>query len=120
MALVIEADAQVAEMTAGMLRSEGFDVAVATTAHDAREQLEQNEFDLVMADFVMPDLGAMTLYGELMRSRPMMARRLIFTTPGFLTSETLRFLEELKLVLVAKPYTRVTLRDAIARMLRRL
>jgi|GraSoiStandDraft_45_1057281.scaffolds.fasta_scaffold292265_1 two-component system response regulator HydG len=53
--LLIEDERPVANMLGIALRSEGYDVDLAETAADARKRLDSLRYDLVIADWRLPD-----------------------------------------------------------------
>ncbi|MDB5999890.1 MAG: response regulator of zinc sigma-54-dependent two-component system [Rhizobacter sp.] len=63
-ALIVEDDAEAAEMMAELISSLGFTAAVATSLRDARRQLALNEPDIVLLDLVLPDGSGMTLFDD--------------------------------------------------------
>ncbi|UZG45409.1 sigma-54-dependent transcriptional regulator [Caldimonas thermodepolymerans] len=63
-ALIVEDDADSAEMMAALIASEGFTAATATSLRDARRQLALQEPDIVLLDLVLPDGSGMELFNE--------------------------------------------------------
>ena len=63
-ALIVEDDAEAAEMMAELIASLGFTAAVATSLRDARRQLALNEPDIVLLDLMLPDGSGMTLFDD--------------------------------------------------------
>jgi DNA-binding NtrC family response regulator len=63
-ALIVEDDADSAEMMAALIASEGFTAATAQTLRDARRQLAMREPDIVLLDLHLPDGSGMDLFKE--------------------------------------------------------
>ncbi|WP_119155690.1 sigma-54-dependent transcriptional regulator [Caldimonas tepidiphila] len=63
-ALIVEDDADSAEMMAALIASEGFTTATATTLADARRQLALHEPDIVLLDLMLPDGSGMQLFDD--------------------------------------------------------
>ncbi|AKJ30620.1 sigma-54-dependent transcriptional regulator [Caldimonas brevitalea] len=63
-ALIVEDDADSAEMMAALIASEGFTAATATSLRDARRQLALQEPDIVLLDLMLPDGSGMELFNE--------------------------------------------------------
>ena len=63
-ALIVEDEADVAEMMAALIASEGFTAATAHTLRDARRQLAMQEPDLVLLDLMLPDGSGMDLFKD--------------------------------------------------------
>ena len=60
-ALVVDDEADAAEMMAALIATEGFTVATAGSLKDARRQLALQEPDVVLLDLVLPDGSGMQL-----------------------------------------------------------
>ena len=52
--LLIDDDRELAQLVSDLLAMNGFDVAVATDAQDAREKLSKSAYDLLISDVMMP------------------------------------------------------------------
>jgi DNA-binding NtrC family response regulator len=63
-ALIVEDDADSAEMMAALIASEGFTAATAQTLRDARRHLAMREPDIVLLDLMLPDGSGMDLFKE--------------------------------------------------------
>jgi EAL domain-containing protein (putative c-di-GMP-specific phosphodiesterase class I) len=59
--LVVEDNAQLLALTAELLESAGFEVHTATNGRLALDRLNATEYDVVVSDISMPDLGGMDL-----------------------------------------------------------
>lgn len=63
-ALVVDDEADAAEMMAAMIATEGFTVATAGSLRDARRQLALQEPDIVLLDLMLPDGSGMQLFED--------------------------------------------------------
>ena len=63
-ALIVEDDADSAEMMAALIASEGFTAATANSLRDARRQLALQEPDIVLLDLMLPDGSGMELFND--------------------------------------------------------
>ena len=61
-ALIVDDDADTAEMLAAMVASQGFTAAVARTIRDARRQLAMTVPDVVFLDLMLPDGKGIELF----------------------------------------------------------
>jgi PAS domain S-box-containing protein len=68
--LVVDDDASVREACAETLVAEGSEVVQATDGLDALDKLEQEPFDLVLSDVVMPDMDGYELYSTARKRFP--------------------------------------------------
>src|SRR5438132_6762641 len=63
-ALVVDDEADSAEMMAALISTEGFTVATAGSLRDARKQLALQEPDIVLLDLMLPDGNGMQLFDD--------------------------------------------------------
>jgi signal transduction histidine kinase len=81
------------------------DVVVVSRATEAFERLAADpNFDLVLCDLVMPDVGGPEVYATLSERWPRLAKRVIFMTGGAFTPATKEFLSRGETPLLAKPF----------------
>ena len=84
--LVIDDEAVVLDSCRKILRSEGFEVVLATTVDDALTALEQDEFSLLLIDIKMPKRDGLYLM-DVLRERG--ERIPIVVMSGYQTAETI-------------------------------
>lgn len=74
----------------------------------AREALrcfgEDREFDVVLCDLQMPDMSGVELYQAVKQQWPELAERFIFITGGAFSPEARRFLEDVDIACINKPF----------------
>jgi len=63
-ALIVEDDADSAQMMAALVATEGFSAATARSLHDARRQMALQQPDVVLLDLQLPDGSGMSLLDE--------------------------------------------------------
>ena len=63
-ALIVEDDADSAQMMASLVGAEGFSAATARSLHDARRQMAMHQPDVVLLDLLLPDGNGMSLLDE--------------------------------------------------------
>jgi signal transduction histidine kinase/CheY-like chemotaxis protein len=88
-----------------MLSSE-HDVTMADGAAAARELMKAQRFDLVLCDLIMPRVGGIDLYQELLASDPAHAERMVFMTGGAFQSRVAKFVAEMGERCIQKPFGR--------------
>lgn len=66
---LVEDDEQIAGNLADLLRSEGFEVAHASTQREALSRLGEESFDLALVDISLPDGSGFTICTEIKRVR---------------------------------------------------
>lgn len=70
--LVVDDDAHILKLYKLELEEEGYDVTIAGSGKDAMEKFEQEEFDLVTLDILMPDVDGITLLRKMKELKPRM------------------------------------------------
>ena len=105
-------------LAAGLQRalSREHTVVVATSGREAKGILAEDEgFDVILCDLMMPDVTGMELHAYVLAERPHLASRMIFMTGGAFTEGARVFLENVPNIRVEKPFEidrlRATLRD---------
>ena len=102
--LVVDDETAMRGAIAAFLRSLGHQVTAAASGLEARALLDANEYDVVLLDLRMSDLGGDTLYDELRDRDPRHASRVVFVT-GDVQSEAARhFLARAGRPVVGKPF----------------
>ncbi|HUH04219.1 MAG TPA: response regulator, partial [Kofleriaceae bacterium] len=101
--LVVEDEAEIAQMVAEILRRDGHEIVLAGSGREALARLGDGPVDLILSDVRMPDLDGPGLHAELAARSPALARRLVFLTGDVLTPETGSFLAATGLPVLEKP-----------------
>lgn len=105
--------------TLRVLLSDEHDVVLAESGSAAREELEREDFDLVLCDLMMPVVSGMDLHRWLSARSPAQAARVVFMTGGVFTDEARDFLDRVPNRRIEKPFdTRQLLKligEALAR-----
>src|SRR5688500_15183535 len=69
--LVLEDDVTLASALRDFLEDEGWQVETAGTAAEAREKLTHHIFDLVLADYLLPDADGLSVFEEIQVRSPL-------------------------------------------------
>ncbi len=69
--LVLEDDVVLAQTLKEFLEQSGWRVECSHTAGDARSKLESDVFDLVLADYLLPDAHGLVVFEEIQRRSPL-------------------------------------------------
>jgi PAS domain S-box-containing protein len=102
--LVVDDEPAMRTAIGNFLSSLGHGVTVAAGGHEARALLDRNEYDVVLLDLRMPDLGGDDLYRELVQRDPRHARRVVFVTGDTHNAQARHFLAEAGRPSVSKPF----------------
>ena len=76
--LVVDDEVEVAELIAEVLGKEGMDVEIAHSGAEAINCLQTAEYDLLLSDLNMPQMGGRQLYETIMRDFPDMLKATAF------------------------------------------
>jgi two-component system NtrC family sensor kinase len=102
--LVVDDEGAMRAAIATFLTTLGHQVTAATGGLEARALLDANEYDVVLLDLRMPDLGGDTLYEELRDRDPRHARRVVFVTGDVQSDAARRFFARAGRPVVGKPF----------------
>jgi two-component system, NtrC family, sensor kinase len=108
--LVVDDEPHILHYMRATLEAWGHVPVVATDGQEALELAANESFDLIISDLRMPRLGGREFYEELVRRRPAMAARLVFSTGDTVRGDTLAFLESLARPYLHKPFSLSELR----------
>jgi signal transduction histidine kinase len=70
-------------------------------------------FDVVLSDFMMPDIGGKEMHQRILEMDPQLAKRVVFLTGGAFTAEGRMYLDEIENRVVAKPFRSADLLSVI-------
>jgi len=115
--LVVDDEPRFARGLARALRRE-HDVSMLTSAREALKCLTENDnsFDAVLCDVMMPDMTGVEFHRELERQRPDLARRVLFFTGGAFTPATAAFVRRMADRCLEKPFDVAEVRRKLAKL----
>jgi two-component system NtrC family sensor kinase len=102
--LVVDDEPAMRAAVSGFLTSIGHKVHVAANGADARALLATSEYDVVLLDLRMPDLGGEALFRDLLQNDARHARRVVFVTGDLQSGAAQRFLTETGRPFIGKPF----------------
>lgn len=116
--LCVDDESMIGNMVANILHDHlGMRVEVARNGLEALDVLEREEFDLLIIDYVMPEMDGGELYRVVERNRPEIVPRVMFITGDTLSESTIGFIESTGRPLLEKPFGLPDLTRAIREML---
>lgn len=68
--LIVDDDTNIQRLYKEELEEEGYDITVATTGMDALELFQQENFDIVTLDILMPDIDGISLLRKMKEQKP--------------------------------------------------
>ena len=112
--LVVDDEEVVRELTVEILQRSGYKPHGVPSAKDALELLDEEAFDLVVSDVVMPEMTGVEFLYELRKSRPSLP--VVLMTGGSKEPErATRAVELGACSLIYKPFSNAELTDAVSR-----
>jgi CheY-like chemotaxis protein len=108
--LIVDDEAEVAEMAADCLRSTGARIDTAGGGEAALERLAGRRFAAIFCDVRMPGMDGIALYRRVAEQDAEQAARFVFVTGDMLSGETSRRLGETGCPVVEKPFEPAQLR----------
>jgi CheY-like chemotaxis protein len=116
--LCVDDESMIGELIAQILRSQnGCRVITARTGVEALEVLQQNGFDVVLIDYLMPGIDGGELFRRIEHAFPEVVSKLIFITGDTLTANTLEFIASTGRPLLTKPFGLPELMSALGNLL---
>jgi two-component system NtrC family sensor kinase len=111
--LVVDDEAEIADLVREMLEAAGYEVATAESGAVALEMLGEVAFDAIVSDLRMPDIDGAALWREVSVRQPMLAQRMLFVTGDTLSPGAKRFLADAGCGSLDKPFAKA---DLLARV----
>jgi PAS domain S-box-containing protein len=103
--LVVDDEETILELSVDILENKGYDVDTALNGEVARDMIESNSYDLVIADIRMPGaLSGIDLFYWVKKNVPGFEERIVFATGDLVADETQKFLSETKRPCLSKPF----------------
>jgi len=115
--LIVDDEREIAAAVAAIL-APMHDVSVAGSGREAIEILRRDdEFDLILCDVTMPEIGGREVYDLLRLTRPSLAERIVFMTGGAYTPQAARFIASVPNPTIDKPFDIDELMAAVEQLL---
>ena len=116
--LCVDDESMIGDLVAHILRNHlHMNVAVAKSGPEALRILARHTFDLILVDYVMPEMDGGQLYQEIERRHPENIPRFMFITGDTLSESTVSFIASTGRRLLEKPFGLPELTGAIRKML---
>ncbi|MEM8686047.1 MAG: PAS-domain containing protein [Pseudomonadota bacterium] len=115
--LVIDDEADVADLIAEILRSDGHDVTVANSGADALRKIQRESFAVILSDLKMANLDGPSLFAKLKEHYPQLTQRVGFITGDTMSPKARAFLDASQRPFLEKPIRPNELRDLFSSLL---
>ena len=103
-ALVADDEGPVRALLQRLLTRRGFAVDLASDGRAALQMLERNQYDVVLCDVQMPNVGGLALYDTIRRQQPDVLERFVFISGDILNPQLHTFSEASNIPLLSKPF----------------
>ena len=111
--LVVDDEKIIVRSVQMILKAEGYDIEGASSGKDAILKMEQNSYDLVLTDLMMPEMDGISLIRWLKENKPTVG---VVILTGYPSQETIKEALELGIIdYVPKPFTPAALVDVTRR-----
>lgn len=102
--LVADDEPVILDLLVDLLEARGIEVHTASNGVEALARLASRDYDAVLLDLKMPEMGGREVYETLGRINPRMQRRVLFSTGDMVAGETRAFLDRVGSPVLAKPF----------------
>jgi PAS domain S-box-containing protein len=117
--LVVDDEPEIVAMLRDMLERAGYEIAVAESGAVALEMIAAANFDAVVSDLHMPDMGGAELWQQIAQREPRLGQRMLFVTGDTLSRDTRTFLASAGCGTLEKPFARADLLARVTELLQR-
>ncbi len=111
--LVVDDDSTIRDVIRDIL-GPGYSIQFAADGNDATNKLERDAFDLLVIDYHMPGFDGKQLYEWVVRNRPSLQNRIIFSTGDIYHREIREFFESTGCHCLIKPFSTSDLREIVS------
>ena len=117
--LVVDDEQYILDFFVEVFRSMSMTVDTASDGHTAMRKMQNNEYDLIVTDFKMPQMSGRELFGWIKENRSHLAQRIIFVTGDTVSIETRSFFEDNANRYLAKPFKIEEVKEVIQQVFER-
>lgn len=111
--LIVDDDSTIRDVIRDIL-GPGYSIQFATDGRDATDKIEQNSYDLLVVDYHMPGLDGKQLYEWIVKNRPSLQNRILFSTGDIYHQEIREFFRSTGCRCLIKPFSTADLRDIVS------
>ncbi len=102
--LVVDDEETIVELLLALLESSGHRVETARNGREALEKVKKADYDVIISDLKMPDMGGQKLYESVSQIKPHLMKRMIFSTGDTVNPVTQAFFQETGNHYLTKPF----------------
>jgi PAS domain S-box-containing protein len=116
--LIVDDELELAQTLVDLLEPDGHEIDMAENGKIALEKMTQKPYDAIISDLRMPVMDGPTMFEEMLKSLPEMAKKTIFVTGDTLSTHIQTFLSHHIVPLIDKPYRLKDVRQALDMVLK--
>jgi PAS domain S-box-containing protein len=116
--LIVDDEQVIASLLKHGLASEAYEVTTVNSGRAALTALEQERFDLILCDLMMPEMTGEDVYREATHRWPQLAPAFVFLTGGAFTPRGREFLASVDVPILEKPFRMHEVRELVSARLR--
>ena len=102
--LIVDDEETILDLLESVLKASGHKVETASNGKEALEKVERADYDIIISDLKMPDMGGQRLYECISEIKPHLKRRVIFSTGDTVNPVTQELFERTGNLHLAKPF----------------
>jgi two-component system NtrC family sensor kinase len=114
--LAIDDEPELLNLLYRILTSKGHTTEIVLDGKTALQRLEEQTYDLIICDMLMPDILGAQLYQKIVEKFPHLADHFIFITGNIVDLDTRLFLEQSGLPWLSKPFLPIDMEKVVAQM----
>ncbi len=117
--LVVDDEETILELLLALLQAGGHAVDTAGNGREALDKIQHSDFDVIISDVKMPDMGGQRLYEAISRIKPHLLPRMIFSTGDTVNPSTQAFFQRTGSPCLSKPFKLEEVEQLVGRILSR-
>jgi two-component system NtrC family sensor kinase len=115
--LVVDDENYILDFFKEVFHSLPMQVDTASDGRVAMNKMQSGDYDLVITDFKMPQMGGRDLFNWIKENRPHLANRVVFVTGDTVSTETRSFFDDNQSLYLAKPFKIEEVKEVMQRVL---
>ncbi|HXI03403.1 MAG TPA: PAS domain S-box protein, partial [Candidatus Saccharimonadales bacterium] len=115
--LVVDDEETILDLLESVLLAAGHRVTTAANGRQALEKIKAADYDIIISDVKMPDMGGQKLYESVSEIKPWLKRRMIFSTGDTVNPTTQALFQRTGNLHIAKPFRLEEVDQVIRRVL---
>jgi PAS domain S-box-containing protein len=102
--LVVDDEETIVELLCSLFEGNGHHVETAANGRQALEKIQTSDYDVIISDLKMPDMGGQKLYESVSQIKPHLLKRMIFSTGDTVSPGTQAFFRQTGSPYLSKPF----------------